>query len=204
VFLPLGVFSLSQYIFGSLLFLLSTFIIGIILLQRGKGGGLTGALGGLGGQSAFGVKAGDLFTRITAVAVLIWIFLCALACRWYLPEDLDIAADPGSSTSISSPSGAGSEIPGLDLSQETVPGFPSSPASQNPQQTLPSDGTTSLNLPPQTPTTGAGSSGAGSTGAGTTDSVVPESESPKLESSAPETPAAAEPPAVQSTSEKQP
>ncbi len=197
MFLPLGVF--SQYIFGSLLFLLSLFIIGIILLQRGKGGGLTGALGGLGGQSAFGVKAGDLFTRITAVAVLIWIFVCALACRWYLPEDLDIAADPGSSTSISSPAGAGSEIPGLDLPQETVPGLPSSPASQNPQQTLPLDGTTSLNLPPQTPTTGAGS-----TDAGTTESAVPKSESPKLESSAPETPAAAEPPAVQSTSEKQP
>ena len=35
------------------------------MLQRGKGGGLAGALGGMGGQSAFGTKAGDLFTKIT-------------------------------------------------------------------------------------------------------------------------------------------
>jgi preprotein translocase subunit SecG len=129
------VFLLSQYIFGPLLFLLSIFIIGIILLQRGKGGGLTGALGGLGGQSAFGVKAGDLFTRITAVAVLCWIFVCALACRWYLPEKLDIEADPGSSTSISSPASAGAELPGIDFSKEAVPGLPASPAVQSSPQT---------------------------------------------------------------------
>ena len=101
--MPLGV--LSQYIFGSLLFILSFFIIGIILLQRGRGGGLTGALGGAGGQSAFGVKAGDIFTRITAVAVLLWIFTCALACRWYRPENLsDIEANPSAVNTI----GAGS------------------------------------------------------------------------------------------------
>ena len=41
-------------------------------------GGLTGALGGLGGQSAFGTKAGDVFTRITVVVALIWFVLnCA-------------------------------------------------------------------------------------------------------------------------------
>jgi preprotein translocase subunit SecG len=114
VFQPIGV--LSQYIFGSLLFFLSLFIIGIILLQRGKGGGLTGALGGMGGQSAFGVKAGDLFTRITAIAVLLWIFFCALACRWYRPEKLDIEADASSSMSI----GAGpAELGGTSPSPET-------------------------------------------------------------------------------------
>ena len=40
-------------------------VIILVLLQRGKGGGLAGALGGMGGQSAFGTKAGDLFTKIT-------------------------------------------------------------------------------------------------------------------------------------------
>jgi preprotein translocase subunit SecG len=95
---------LSQYIFGPSLFLLSLFIILIILLQRGRGGGLTGALGGAGGASAFGVKAGDIFTRITAVSVLVWIILCALTCYWYLPPSLDIASDPGSMSA--GPSGA--------------------------------------------------------------------------------------------------
>ena len=40
-------------------------VIVLVMLQRGKGGGLAGALGGMGGQSAFGTKAGDLFTKIT-------------------------------------------------------------------------------------------------------------------------------------------
>ena len=49
VFFPLAM--LSQYVFGPALFLLSLFIVLIILLQRGRGGGLTGALGGAGGAS---------------------------------------------------------------------------------------------------------------------------------------------------------
>ncbi|MBS0206132.1 MAG: preprotein translocase subunit SecG [Planctomycetes bacterium] len=59
--------------------LLNTFVglilIGIILLQRGRGGGLAGAFGGMGGQSAFGNRAGDVFTRITIVLASIWIIL---------------------------------------------------------------------------------------------------------------------------------
>lgn len=94
MFFPLAM--LSQYIFGPALFSISLFIVLIILLQRGRGGGLTGALGGAGGASAFGVKAGDIFTRITAVSVLLWIVLCALMCYWYLPAKLNIQSDPGS------------------------------------------------------------------------------------------------------------
>ena len=55
--------------------ILSVFLILLILVQRGRGGGLVGAFGGMGGQSAFGAKAGDLFTRVTVVTVCIWIFL---------------------------------------------------------------------------------------------------------------------------------
>lgn len=128
MFFPLGV--LSQYVFGTILFILSLFIVAIILLQRGKGGGLTGALGGLGGQSAFGVKAGDVFTRITAVAVLLWIFFCALACYWYRPEGLDIEADLSSSSSIGGSS--------LDLGAPSVP----SPAATGTENSSPTPGVT--------------------------------------------------------------
>lgn len=53
-------------------------MIGIILLQRGRGGGLAGALGGMGGQSAFGTKAGDMFTRITVGFAVAWFVVAAL------------------------------------------------------------------------------------------------------------------------------
>ena len=39
----------------------SLFLIALVLIQRGRGGGLAGAFGGAGGQSAFGTKAGDVF-----------------------------------------------------------------------------------------------------------------------------------------------
>ena len=59
-----------------LLMLTATFLIVLVLIQRGKGGGLAGAFGGMGGQSAFGTKAGDLFTRVTIGVALFWIVLC--------------------------------------------------------------------------------------------------------------------------------
>ncbi len=87
----LPIAALSQYIFGPLLFLVSLFMILVILVQRGKGGGLTGALGGPGGQSVFGSKAGDLFTRITVVLATVWIFLLAFAVWWYNEDSLSSA-----------------------------------------------------------------------------------------------------------------
>src|SRR6185503_16641332 len=64
-----------HYMFMIPLGLLSVFLVLVILVQRGRGGGLTGALGGMGGQSAFGTKAGDLFTRVTIVVAAIWVIL---------------------------------------------------------------------------------------------------------------------------------
>lgn len=72
-------FGILQYIFGPLIMITSVFLILVVLVQRGRGGGLTGALGGPGGQSAFGTKAGDVFTRVTVVVAIFWILLCIAA-----------------------------------------------------------------------------------------------------------------------------
>lgn len=58
-----------------LLILSSVFLICLVLIQRGKGGGLAGAFGGMGGSSAFGTKAGDVFTRVTIGTALVWFIL---------------------------------------------------------------------------------------------------------------------------------
>jgi preprotein translocase subunit SecG len=65
-------------ILNVIIVLLSLFVIGIILIQRGKGGGLAGAFGGVGGSSAFGTKAGDVFTKITVGLAIGWIILLML------------------------------------------------------------------------------------------------------------------------------
>jgi preprotein translocase subunit SecG len=70
-----------QIILPILLFLTSVFLVLLVLVQRGRGGGLAGAFGGLGGQSAFGTKAGDLFTRVTIFVAAFWIILCAASVK---------------------------------------------------------------------------------------------------------------------------
>ncbi len=60
----------------------AVFLILLVLVQRGKGGGLSGAFGGMGGQSAFGTKAGDTFTRITVVTATLWIVSCIIAAKY--------------------------------------------------------------------------------------------------------------------------
>lgn len=58
-----------------LIFATSLIMILLILIQRGRGGGLIGALGGSGGSSPFGSRAGDTFTRITLITAAVWIVL---------------------------------------------------------------------------------------------------------------------------------
>ena len=58
-----------------ILLLMSAFLVCLVLIQRGKGGGLAGAFGGMGSSSAFGSKAGDVFTRVTMISAGIWIAL---------------------------------------------------------------------------------------------------------------------------------
>ena len=68
-----------------------TLMILIILLQQGRGGGLVGALGGMGAQSAFGARAGDAFTGITIVLTVMWVLLAGFG-------GITLRADRGSVT----------------------------------------------------------------------------------------------------------
>lgn len=65
-------------VFSILFAVASILLIFIVLLQRGRGGGLAGAFGATGGQSAFGTKAGDVFTRITIGMAFVWVALAAI------------------------------------------------------------------------------------------------------------------------------
>ena len=99
-----------------LLFLVALFMILLILVQRGRGGGLAGAFGGMGGQSAFGTKAGDLFTRITIGVASVWIILCIVTVKYLSTSEqrfdpgLGAGAQPSDRQTISP---SGDEPPGL-------------------------------------------------------------------------------------------
>ncbi len=82
---------------------LSLMLILLVLVQRGRGGGLAGALGGPGGQSAFGSKAGDTFTVITIVMAALWGFTCAFT-MWLLGQHTpDVTADENASSLSAGP-----------------------------------------------------------------------------------------------------
>ena len=96
-------------------FLASLFLILLILIQRGRGGGLAGAFGAAGGSSAFGTRTGDVFTKITVGVFAFWIF-CAMGLvplsketqaysggsKANLPKDDQIKQDPNAEDALKS------------------------------------------------------------------------------------------------------
>ena len=102
--------ALGQVVFQLLLSAMAIFLILLVLVQRGRGGGLAGALGGMGGSSAFGAKAGDVFTRVTIVAAAVWIFLCIVAAN--VTPSSESRINTGPAAPASSGFGGGSAMTG--------------------------------------------------------------------------------------------
>jgi preprotein translocase subunit SecG len=102
--------SLVTTLFGLALALTAIFLILLVLVQRGRGGGLAGALGGMGGSSAFGAKAGDIFTRITIGAASVWIVLCIAAAKFSTPSNdlIDMPLNQGANSTMNASSEEGS------------------------------------------------------------------------------------------------
>ncbi|MCS6850142.1 MAG: preprotein translocase subunit SecG [Gemmataceae bacterium] len=79
-----------------LVLLTGLFLILLVLIQRGKGGGLAGAFGGAGGSSPFGSRAGDTFTRFTINVALVWFLMIIFQVKGMQPPPL-LPAPPGPS-----------------------------------------------------------------------------------------------------------
>ncbi len=124
------------YLLQILLSVTAVFLILLVLVQRGRGGGLAGALGGPGGSSAFGAKAGDAFTRITIYVATFWILLCIGAAYWagHQSDPLLAGADTRQAPAVrteSEDAGAKSEADGAATESETGGTDATSPAGQD-------------------------------------------------------------------------
>jgi len=80
----------------------------VILLQKGRGGGLAGAFGGAGGHSAFGAKTGDVFTYVTIVLTFLFVTVAVIGNFTFVPDNpveeqpaLVSDAGPGEETATS-------------------------------------------------------------------------------------------------------
>ncbi len=107
-----------------LMFLSSLFLIVLVLIQRGKGGGLAGAFGGLGGQSAFGTKAGDLFTKITIGVAFFWIVLCLVVVTRGGFKETYLQPGAGGGTSTEGSANPGSSGKAGESGGESKPAAP--------------------------------------------------------------------------------
>jgi preprotein translocase subunit SecG len=84
-----GVRSWLPDVLNIVLLLIGLFLILLVLIQKGKGGGLAGAFGGSGGSSAFGSRAGDTFTRITIYVAAVWILLIMIIIKLVQPTNAE-------------------------------------------------------------------------------------------------------------------
>jgi len=121
----------------SLLYVLSVvtslFLIFLVLIQRGKGGGLAGAFGGVGGSSAFGTKAGDVFTRVTIYTALAWFLINMFLVYRMNQGRSSVFGGAESRTKSTAPKDAGKggkgDAAGTKAGDEPAKDIPASPAS---------------------------------------------------------------------------
>jgi preprotein translocase subunit SecG len=94
-FWPHGLLTLALILICGLLML-------VILIQKGRGGGLSGAFGGGGGGStAFGTKTGDVFTWITIALASMLLLLTIVANHAFDPTgSRTVAAVPAVPTGV--------------------------------------------------------------------------------------------------------
>ena len=90
--------SWRQWFLAVLLIAVCCFLILVVLVQRGRGGGLAGAFGGAGGTSAFGAKTGDVFTWITVGVATGFVVLNVLSNYAFDQSPQPIEATPATAT----------------------------------------------------------------------------------------------------------
>ncbi|MEK6799042.1 MAG: preprotein translocase subunit SecG [Planctomycetota bacterium] len=94
--------SFGQWALGMLIIGVCMFLMLVILLQRGRGAGISGAFGGGGGSGAFGAKTGDVFTWITVVVTGLF-FVLAVVANFAFDQSAVAVAQPASVAPVEVP-----------------------------------------------------------------------------------------------------
>jgi preprotein translocase subunit SecG len=120
---------------------MATFLMLIVLLQRGKGVGLAGAFGGAGGQTVFGSKTGDILTWATVVVAGVFMLLTIGLNYVFVPLKAGlqpvITAPP--SAAAPAPVDAGAEEIPMTPVETPAPTPAATPEAAQPAATPPTD-----------------------------------------------------------------
>ena len=82
---PLLAVSFIMKVVAGLFIICSVILILIILIQKGRGGGLSAAFGGAMASGILGSKVGDFLTWVTIVLVGIFLSLAVVMAKFYKP-----------------------------------------------------------------------------------------------------------------------
>jgi len=83
--LPLAKVSFIMSVLGLIWVVSAVSLILLVLIQKGRGGGLSAAFGGAGGSSLLGTKTGDFLTWVTIGLVAVFLLLGVVLAKYYRP-----------------------------------------------------------------------------------------------------------------------
>lgn len=111
--LPVLAVGILMNLVAILFVLISVVLVLLILVQKGRGGGLSAAFGGGMASGLLGSKTGDFLTWATITVVSVFLVLAVVLARFYRP--------------------AVSEFGGAQTSGQTAQPAPSQPSTETPQ-----------------------------------------------------------------------
>jgi preprotein translocase subunit SecG len=81
-------------VIGVLFVICAVALVLVVLIQKGRGGGLSGAFGGAMASGILGSKTGDFLTWVTIVLVSVFLLLAVLMAKFYRPSISDFGGGP--------------------------------------------------------------------------------------------------------------
>jgi preprotein translocase subunit SecG len=133
--LPLLAVGIFMKFVAALFVLVSLVLILIVLMQKGRGGGLSGAFAGGMASGLLGSKTGDFLTWVTVVLVGIFLLLAVLMAKYYRPSisSYGRGQPPASQQPLT---GGQPSAPQPGATEQPVPAVPSSAPPSGPAQPL--------------------------------------------------------------------
>ena len=124
---PFLAISFIMHIVAGLFVICCVALVLIILIQKGRGGGLSAAFGGGMASGILGTKTGDFLTWVTIVLVSIFLLLAVVLAKFYVPApggEFDVSpqtqqAPAASQEQSASPSDFGEEIQDTNSTTDT-------------------------------------------------------------------------------------
>lgn len=92
----------------------------IILIQKGRGGGLSGAFGGGGAGGIMGTKTGDFLTWVTVTLAGVFLILSVVMAKFYRPGRATVADEPAAQSQPVQQNDA--DVPPMDVEDMDMQG----------------------------------------------------------------------------------